>query len=86
MGFNYDTAVDPEGIAGGLCLWWDDKVKLKVSRKSKKSYSHKGGICSNMSEIQGFMGLKDALPGGKRVFLGLVRYNYAVYSDTTDMY
>ncbi|VVA37663.1 PREDICTED: reverse mRNAase [Prunus dulcis] len=35
MGFNYDTVVDPEGIAGALCLWWDDIVKLKMSRKSK---------------------------------------------------
>lgn len=35
MGFNYDTAVDPDGMAGGLCFWWDDKVKIEVSRKSK---------------------------------------------------
>lgn len=35
MGFSYDIAVDPDGMAGGLCLWWDDRVKIEVSGKSK---------------------------------------------------
>lgn len=34
-GFNNNFNVDPVGLSGGLALWWQDDVKLKVLESSK---------------------------------------------------
>lgn len=33
--FDYGFYVDPEGLAGGLALWWTDEVELEVESASK---------------------------------------------------
>ncbi|KAK4273760.1 hypothetical protein QN277_017095 [Acacia crassicarpa] len=35
FGFQHDLYVDPEGLSGGLAVWWKDNITLNVLYKSK---------------------------------------------------
>ncbi|KAH7848443.1 hypothetical protein Vadar_002760 [Vaccinium darrowii] len=39
LGFDNSSYVDPDGLSGGLVLWWDTDVKLDVEFNSK-NYMH----------------------------------------------
>lgn len=41
MNFTSSFYVEPVGISGGLCLWWNKDVNVKIISASKKHYRYR---------------------------------------------